>query len=124
MRSETHSPRLFQLTGSVAHDPDYRAAKKDFEKFVETLTPKIAGVDGTVPELPVKDLVVPTLMFSFCVPAIDDCPRSFAFTETFDSARILFRTRYPSTRLQCPKCSGSRLLFATVMLVSGMLTDE
>ncbi|KAJ5203681.1 Conserved hypothetical protein CHP02453 [Penicillium cinerascens] len=40
-----------------AHDPDYRAAKKDFETFVETLTPKIAGVDGTVPELPVKDLV-------------------------------------------------------------------
>ncbi|KAJ5321537.1 Conserved hypothetical protein CHP02453 [Penicillium atrosanguineum] len=40
-----------------AHDPDYRAAKKDFELFVETLTPKIAGVDGTVPELPVKDLV-------------------------------------------------------------------
>jgi hypothetical protein len=41
----------------IAHDPDYRAAKKDFETFVETLTTKIAEKDGTVPELPVKDLV-------------------------------------------------------------------
>ncbi|KAJ5607692.1 Conserved hypothetical protein CHP02453 [Penicillium hordei] len=40
-----------------AHDPDYRAAKKDFESFVDSLTPKIAEVDATVPELPVKDLV-------------------------------------------------------------------
>ncbi|KAJ5427395.1 hypothetical protein N7465_002465 [Penicillium sp. CMV-2018d] len=40
-----------------AHDPDYRTAKKDFETFVESLTPKIAEVDATVPELPVKDLV-------------------------------------------------------------------
>ncbi|KAJ5969136.1 Conserved hypothetical protein CHP02453 [Penicillium viridicatum] len=40
-----------------AHDPDYRAAKKDFETFVDSLTPKIAEVDATVPELPVKDLV-------------------------------------------------------------------
>ncbi|OQD94619.1 hypothetical protein PENSOL_c025G00754 [Penicillium solitum] len=40
-----------------AHDPDYRAAKKDFDTFVESLTPKIAEVDATVPELPVKDLV-------------------------------------------------------------------
>ncbi|KAJ6122161.1 hypothetical protein N7512_004626 [Penicillium capsulatum] len=40
-----------------AHDPDYRAAKKDFETFVDTLTPKIIDKDATVPELPVKDLV-------------------------------------------------------------------
>ncbi|CAI7650144.1 unnamed protein product [Penicillium glandicola] len=40
-----------------AHDPDYRAAKKDFETFVESLTPKISEVDTTVPELPLKDLV-------------------------------------------------------------------
>lgn len=47
-----------ELTSSlIAHDPDYRAAKKDFETFVETLTTKIAEKDGTVPELPVKDLV-------------------------------------------------------------------
>jgi hypothetical protein len=52
------NPRLI-AANSVAHDPDYRAAKKDFETFVETLTPKIAGVDSTVPELPVKDLVMP-----------------------------------------------------------------
>lgn len=47
-----------KLTGPfIAHDPDYRAAKKDFETFVETLTTKISEKDATVPELPVKDLV-------------------------------------------------------------------
>ncbi|CAG7927411.1 unnamed protein product [Penicillium olsonii] len=47
-----------------AHDPDYRAAKKDFETYVDALTPKISGVDATVPELPVKDLVrtIPVLV--------------------------------------------------------------
>ncbi|KGO68112.1 Conserved hypothetical protein CHP02453 [Penicillium italicum] len=40
-----------------AHDPDYRAAKKDFETFVDSLTPKIAEADATIPELPVKDLI-------------------------------------------------------------------
>ncbi|KAB8231873.1 DUF2461 domain-containing protein [Aspergillus alliaceus] len=40
-----------------AHDADYRASKKDWEGFVETLTEKIAETDSTVPELPVKDLV-------------------------------------------------------------------
>lgn len=45
------------LTGSPAHDPDYRAAKRDFETFVETLTSKIIDKDSTIPELPIKDLV-------------------------------------------------------------------
>ncbi|OJJ38187.1 hypothetical protein ASPWEDRAFT_35776 [Aspergillus wentii DTO 134E9] len=40
-----------------AHDPDYRAAKKDWETFVESLTEKIIEKDGTIPELPAKDLV-------------------------------------------------------------------
>ncbi|OJK02039.1 hypothetical protein ASPACDRAFT_40861 [Aspergillus aculeatus ATCC 16872] len=40
-----------------AHDADYRAAKKDWETFVETLTEQIIDQDGTIPELPVKDLV-------------------------------------------------------------------
>lgn len=53
---------LNELTGNVfffsaAHDPDYRAAKKDFDSFVDTLTSKITDKDATVPELPVKDLV-------------------------------------------------------------------
>lgn len=41
----------------TAHDADYRAAKKDWETFVETLTDKIVEKDSTIPELPVKDLV-------------------------------------------------------------------
>ncbi|KAI2787152.1 hypothetical protein POX_f07515 [Penicillium oxalicum] len=39
------------------HDPDYRAAKKDFESFVESLSTKIVEKDTTIPELPVKDLI-------------------------------------------------------------------
>lgn len=41
----------------AAHDDDYRAAKKDFETFVESLTAKFSEMDSTIPELPVKDLV-------------------------------------------------------------------
>ncbi|KAF7615830.1 hypothetical protein F9C07_2234498 [Aspergillus flavus] len=40
-----------------AHDPDYRASKKDWESFVASLTEKISEMDSTIPELPVKDLV-------------------------------------------------------------------
>ncbi|KAJ5110170.1 hypothetical protein N7532_002815 [Penicillium argentinense] len=50
---------------SAAHDADYRAAKKDFETFVEALTPKIAQQDATIPELPVKDLVGASLLLSW-----------------------------------------------------------
>ncbi|KAL2007535.1 hypothetical protein VTN00DRAFT_8973 [Thermoascus crustaceus] len=40
-----------------AHDADYRASKRDWETFVETLTEKIIEKDSTIPELPTKDLV-------------------------------------------------------------------
>ncbi|KAL4977867.1 hypothetical protein BDW66DRAFT_131191 [Aspergillus desertorum] len=40
-----------------AHDADYRASKKDWDTFVETLTEKVIEQDGTIPELPAKDLV-------------------------------------------------------------------
>ncbi|KAL2217225.1 hypothetical protein M432DRAFT_549948 [Thermoascus aurantiacus ATCC 26904] len=40
-----------------AHDADYRASKKDWDSFVETLTEKIIEKDSTIPELPTKDLV-------------------------------------------------------------------
>ncbi|KAJ6151295.1 hypothetical protein N7470_007889, partial [Penicillium chermesinum] len=51
-------PRTMTDNGSkVSHDPDFRAAKKDFETFVETLTSKIAEKDATIPELPTKDLI-------------------------------------------------------------------
>ncbi|EEA26944.1 conserved hypothetical protein [Talaromyces marneffei ATCC 18224] len=39
-----------------AHDADYRASKKDWDTFVETLTEKIIEKDETIPELPAKDL--------------------------------------------------------------------
>lgn len=44
---------------SLAHDADYRASKKDWDTFVETLTEKIVEKDETIPELPAKDLVSP-----------------------------------------------------------------
>ncbi|KAL4898821.1 hypothetical protein BDV59DRAFT_10569 [Aspergillus ambiguus] len=40
-----------------AHDPDYRASKKDWETFVESFTEKVSEIDSTIPELPAKDLV-------------------------------------------------------------------
>lgn len=39
------------------HDTDYRAAKKDWETFVESFSEKISEKDNTIPELPAKDLV-------------------------------------------------------------------
>ncbi|KAL8821848.1 MAG: hypothetical protein Q9191_007233 [Dirinaria sp. TL-2023a] len=38
------------------HDADYRQSKKDFDAFVENLTPSIIEKDETIPELPPKDL--------------------------------------------------------------------
>ncbi|KAJ9239255.1 hypothetical protein DTO166G5_2424 [Paecilomyces variotii] len=40
-----------------AHDADYRAAKKDWDSFVDSLTEKVIEKDETIPELPAKDLV-------------------------------------------------------------------
>jgi hypothetical protein len=41
----------------AVHDPDYRVALQDFTSFLEKLSEKVAEVDETIPELPVKDLV-------------------------------------------------------------------
>lgn len=46
----------------VAHDPDFRTAKKDWEDFVLSFTDKIEEVDGTIPPLPAKDLVSSILL--------------------------------------------------------------
>ena len=40
-----------------AHDADYRAAKKDWDSFVDSFTEKVIEKDETIPELPAKDLV-------------------------------------------------------------------
>ncbi|KAK1966657.1 hypothetical protein LY78DRAFT_657043 [Colletotrichum sublineola] len=40
-----------------SHDGEYRRALKDWNTFVETITPKVTEVDFTIPELPAKDLV-------------------------------------------------------------------
>jgi hypothetical protein len=123
-----------QLTiNRVAHDADFRAAKKDWETFVESLTPKISERDGTIPELPVKDLVC------FAYPQaqhdttlISLAFRSSAYTEIFDSARTLFRTRYVHcipTNQPCPVCDpppDACLCYCDEPLVSHMpgLTNE
>jgi hypothetical protein len=46
----------YRLIVSV-HDTDYRAGQKDFNSFLEALTQKVTEADGTVPELPIKDIV-------------------------------------------------------------------
>ena len=43
----------------LVHDADYRQSQKDFNSFVDSLTGKIIEKDGTIPELPHKDLVRP-----------------------------------------------------------------
>ncbi|RDI86389.1 hypothetical protein Vi05172_g3381 [Venturia inaequalis] len=40
------------------HDPDYRTSQKDFNSFLEALTQNVVEADDTVPELPVKDIVM------------------------------------------------------------------
>lgn len=39
------------------HDPDYRVAVQDFNDFIGKLSERIIGIDETIPELPVKDIV-------------------------------------------------------------------
>ncbi|RMZ74345.1 glycoside hydrolase family 92 [Pyrenophora seminiperda CCB06] len=39
------------------HDPDFRASFQDFTTFTEKVSEKIIEADGTIPELPVKDVV-------------------------------------------------------------------
>jgi hypothetical protein len=46
------------------HDPDYRTSLKDFTSFVECLTQKVVEADETIPELPVKDIVPLTFLYT------------------------------------------------------------
>ena len=39
------------------HKSDYTQGKKDWDSFVEALSFEIMKKDGTIPELPAKDLV-------------------------------------------------------------------
>ena len=42
---------------SLVHDAVFRQAEKDWHAFVDKLTERLIGIDETVPELPVKDVV-------------------------------------------------------------------
>ncbi|KAK9373158.1 uncharacterized protein V1513DRAFT_449996 [Lipomyces chichibuensis] len=39
------------------HEAEYRAAKKDFDEFIETLSERMTQIDETVPILPLKDVL-------------------------------------------------------------------
>ena len=45
------------------HDADFRQSERDWHSFVEKLTERLVGIDDTVPELPVKDIVGLTMPF-------------------------------------------------------------
>lgn len=95
----SHKPALpNKLTGTFyfapAHDPDYRAARKDFDTFADTLTAKIIDKDATVPELPVKDIVRSCKSSPLAIWHYPTLYRSFASIRTRGSARVLFHTRY------------------------------
>ncbi|KAL4993778.1 hypothetical protein BDV10DRAFT_199319 [Aspergillus recurvatus] len=40
-----------------SHEREFRRAMKDWESFIETLTPKIITFDATIPELPPRDII-------------------------------------------------------------------
>lgn len=78
------------------YDADYRASKKDFDTFVESLTERIIEKDETIPELPPKDLVrTPTTgKVDNGTIAERRCTfRRFEYTATFGSALIQHLTR-------------------------------
>ncbi|KAG9887260.1 hypothetical protein KCV02_g18630, partial [Aureobasidium melanogenum] len=62
------------------YDADYRSSLKDWNSFVESLTEELTKIDDTIPELPLKDVI--------------SMSRSFAFTETYDSVKILRLTNH------------------------------
>ena len=65
-KDEAIHPNTIEFLGDLAknndrdwlktHDADYRQALKDWNSFVDALTPKIIEKDETIPELPNKDL--------------------------------------------------------------------
>ncbi|KAL1849500.1 hypothetical protein Plec18170_007407 [Paecilomyces lecythidis] len=79
-----------------AHDADYRAAKGDWDSFVDSLTEKIIEKDETIPELPAKDLVRGPRANTMAKADINGARshRSFAFTATSGSAMIQPHIRY------------------------------
>lgn len=53
----------------LVHDPDFRQSEKDWFSFVEKLTERLAEIDDTIPELPVKDIVGSSLPISVFLDA-------------------------------------------------------
>jgi uncharacterized protein (TIGR02453 family) len=63
---DTIHPNTFLFLGDLAenndrqwlkmHDADFRQSEKDFDAFIGSLTEKVIEHDGTIPELPPKDL--------------------------------------------------------------------
>lgn len=45
-------------TTRPANDKEFRRAQSDWHTYVETLTHKVIAIDPTIPELPVKDVVM------------------------------------------------------------------
>lgn len=92
-----------QLTDSLipaVYDADYRSSLKDWNSFVESLTEELTKIDDTVPELPLKDVV--SIGHGIIIHIALTCistTRSFVFTETYDSVKILHPTKYVPARL-------------------------
>jgi hypothetical protein len=77
------------------YDADYRSSLKDWNSFVEALTEELTKIDDTVPELPLKDVV--SIVYGLTIYSKlthISLNRSFASTETYDSAKILHPTKY------------------------------
>ena len=82
------------------YDADYRSSLKDWNSFVESLTEELTKIDDTVPELPLKDVVSIAYFIAILTQLTYVLTkRSFVFTETYDSVKILHPTKYVLARL-------------------------
>ena len=83
--------RVYAYDMYTVHDPDYRASQSDFHSFVACLQEKLVGLDETIPELPIKDVVSSLHLIMWVL--LSKIARCFGFTETFDLVQIRHHTK-------------------------------
>lgn len=81
------------------HDADFRQSERDWHSFVGALTERLMGIDDTIPELPVKDVVSPAsrvccTMHELLTYHIPSNIRFSAFIGILGSPPIKLPTRY------------------------------
>lgn len=87
--------------GNTEHDGLYKAAKSDFESFVESTSKEIVeSVDDTIPELPLKDLVCVLLAFSFSPSSHSSCVGNYVVLLSCWISRLADFATYQTLSIQ------------------------